>query len=68
MKLQINTTGAWKNVLEFDNTRAAEVEDAAASLSRAAGGLKLAILDDDGARRYLTTSGGFRALTGECAL
>lgn len=65
MKLQINNKGSWKDVLEFDNVRAAEVEDAAASLSRAAGGVKLAMLDDDGTRRYLTTSGGFRGLAGE---
>lgn len=53
MKLQINTNGAWKNVVEFDPARANEVEDAAASLSRAVGGLRFAVLDDDGTRRHL---------------
>lgn len=64
MKLQINTSGSWKNVLEFDAGRAVEVEDAAASLSRAAGVLRFAVLDDDGTRRYLNDRGVFRPLPG----
>lgn len=62
MKLQINTSGAWKNVVEFDAARTHEVEDAAASLARALGGAKLAVLDDDGTRRYLNERGAFRPL------
>lgn len=62
MKLQINTSGAWKNMVEFDADRAHEVEDAAAALSRAAGGLKLAVVDDQGERRFLNDRGVFRPL------
>ena len=62
MRLQINTAGAWKNLFDFDANRAAEVEDAAAALSRAAGGVNMAVLDDDGTRRYLNERGVFRAL------
>lgn len=40
MKLQIKDSGAWRNVLTYDAGRAAEVEQAAAALLRAAGGLK----------------------------
>lgn len=65
MKLQINGNGAWKNVLEFDVARANEVEDAAAALSRAAGGLNLAVLDDVGVRRHLNSRGVFRALNSD---
>lgn len=63
MKLQVNTNGSWRNVVEFSADRAQEVEDAAASLSRAAGGLKLAVIDDDGERRTLNERGVFRAST-----
>lgn len=63
MKLQINTSGSWRNVVEFDADRAPEVEDAAAALSRAAGGLKLAVVDDAGQRRTLNERGVFRAPT-----
>lgn len=65
MKLQINTSGIWKNVVEFDAARAVEVEDAAASLSRAVGVLRFAVLDDDGTRRYLNDRGVFRPPHGE---
>jgi|GEM_PF-2558055 len=61
MKLQINANGAWKTVVEFDAERTHEVEDAAAALSRAAGGLNLAVVDEDGTRRYLNERGAFRA-------
>lgn len=65
MKLQVNTSGAWRNVVEFDADRAPEVEDAAASLSRAAGGLNLRIVNDDGEARWLTANGVFRAISHE---
>lgn len=63
MKLQIKTSGAWKDIFQFDATRANEVEDAAAALSRAAGvmGWKLSVVDNDGTRRYLNERGVFRA-------
>ena len=60
MKLQINTAGSWRAVIEFDAARRHEVEDAAASLSRAAGGLKLRVVDDDGTARNLNLQGTFR--------
>lgn len=63
MKLQINTKGSWRDVFPFDAERIAEVEDAAASLSRAAGGLSLRMLQDDGTPLYLTANGTFRALS-----
>lgn len=62
MKLQINTSGAWKHVLDFDAERRHEVEDAAASLARAAGGLNLRVVDDDGTARWLNENGVFRSL------
>lgn len=64
MKLQINANGSWKNIVVFDAERAPMVEDAAASLARALGRANLAIVDDDGTRRYLTDLGVFRALRG----
>jgi len=65
MRLQINTTGAWRNLFDFATDLAAGVEDAAAALSRAAGGVNMAVLDDDGTRRYLNEWGVFRALREE---
>ena len=65
MKLQINTNGSWKNVIEFDAERSPMIEDAAASLSRAAGGLKIAVVDDDGGHRHLNERGVFRPLNEE---
>lgn len=62
MKLQINTNGSWKNVFEFEAERQHEVEDAAASLSRAAGGQRFAVLEVDGTQRYLNERGVFRLL------
>jgi hypothetical protein len=63
MKLQINTHGSWRNLIEFPVERAVEVEDAAASLSRAAGGLKLRVVDDDGTTRWLNERGVFRGIS-----
>jgi len=48
MKLQVKDSGAWRNVLHFDAGRAAEVEQAAAALLRAAGGLGTAMRTVDG--------------------
>lgn len=62
MKLQVNTKGSWRDVVEFDAERVPEVEDAAASLSRAAGGLRMRIVDDTGEARRLNANGVFRAL------
>ena len=65
MMLQINRSrhevrGSWREVVCFDAARRAEVEDAAASLSRAAGGLNLRLVDEDGAAFYLNENGAFR--------
>ncbi|MBN8885944.1 MAG: hypothetical protein J0I77_09510 [Rudaea sp.] len=60
MKLQIRKKEAWHTMLDFDAAQRFEVEDAAASLSRAAGGLPLRMLDDDGTVRHLNASGAFR--------
>lgn len=63
MKLQVNTKGSWRDVVEFDVERTPEVEDAAASLSRAAGGLRMRIHGyDDGTARWLNENGAFRAV------
>lgn len=48
MKLQIKDSGAWRNVLNFDAGRTAEVEAAGAALLRAAGGLKTSMRICDG--------------------
>jgi hypothetical protein len=48
MKLQVKDSGAWRNVLVFDAARAAAVEEAAASLLRAAGGSGTAMRISDG--------------------
>ena len=49
MKLQIKDSGAWRNVLSFSAGNAADVEEAAAALLRAAGGLgvSMRIMDGD---------------------
>jgi len=48
MKLQSKDSGAWRNVLVFDAARTAAVEDAAAALLRAAGGIGTAMRICDG--------------------
>lgn len=48
MKLQIKDSGAWRNVLHFDACRTAEVEESAAALLRAAGGLGTTMRIADG--------------------
>lgn len=54
MKLQIKDSGAWRNVLSFSAANAAEVEQAAVALLRAAGGLNttMRITDGDLVLRY----------------
>lgn len=46
-KLQINTTGAWKNVITFDGEHLAHVRPAAALLA-SIGQAKVQIVDGDG--------------------
>lgn len=65
MKLQIRKKAAWHTMLDFDATQRFEVEDAAASLSRACGGLPLRMLDDDGTTRELNEYGAFRGGPGK---
>jgi hypothetical protein len=62
MKLQTNLKGSWRDVSMFAAADAPEVEDAAAMLARAHGGLKLRIVDDDGEARHLNSRGVFRRL------
>lgn len=62
MKLQINTKGSWRDVVAFDADRAAEVEDAAASLARALRHMAFRMVDDDGTNRWLNERGVFRKL------
>lgn len=62
MKLQINTKGSWRNVVDYDVTRAPEVEDAAATLARALGTQNFRVLDDGGNAYWLTEHGTFRKL------
>jgi len=55
----------WRIVCEFDASRRHEVEDAAASLVRAAGLRGAKIINDDRTVRYLNDRGMFRAAGGE---
>jgi hypothetical protein len=50
----------WRVILAFDADRQFEVEDAAASLARAAGGARMRIVDDDGFEVRDLTGGLFR--------
>lgn len=51
MKLQLNESGSWRNVLTFNQEQQANVEETAAMLVRAAGGsASLSMLDDSGTR------------------
>lgn len=55
MKLQVNTSGAWKNVCEFDASRRAEVVKALTALIHALGKVaKWCIVHDDGSREWLS--------------
>lgn len=54
--LRINTRGAWRNVVEFDKARAAEVRQAVSGLARALGTeAKWCFLHPDGHREWLAT-------------
>ena len=54
MKLQINTSGAWRNVVEFDAARKAEVVRAARILGGILGdSASWSIVRDDGKREWL---------------
>lgn len=55
MKLQVNTNGAWKDVADFDKSRAAEVLEAVRMLDTAlgAGRAKWCIVNDTGHRKWL---------------
>jgi len=55
-----NGARAWRDVVVFESARRHEVEDAAASLSRAAGGMHLRIVDAAGAVRHMNEFGAFR--------
>lgn len=63
MKLQVNTSGAWRDVIEFDDTAdAADVAFAAGLLQSAAPDSKWCLVTDDGRRIWLDVdreSGGY---------
>lgn len=66
MNLQIFRDAAWRIVIDFEPERVHEIEDAAAMLSRAAGGLSLRIVDESlDAPRNLNEWGAFRAQESE---
>lgn len=48
MKLQLNQSGAWRNVAEFPLDREADVRAAAVALALAAGHCSLRIVDPSG--------------------
>jgi hypothetical protein len=54
MKLQVNTSGAWRNVVDFDKSRLDEVRRAvnvmAAAINYSA---KWCVVDDKGNRQWL---------------
>lgn len=52
--LQVNTSGAWKNVAQFDRACTANVIDAARVLSQALGGqAKFCVVAPDGTREWI---------------
>jgi hypothetical protein len=55
MKLQVNTSGAWKDLGEFDKTREKWVVDAIRQLDNALDGNrpKWCLVDDKGNREWL---------------
>lgn len=55
MRLDINNSGAWKNLVEFPDNNLAVVRAAVSSLVKASDGgrAKYKISDEDGARFYL---------------
>lgn len=55
MKLQVNTKGAWRDVVEFDEARRAEVLAALVELMHALGKVaKWCLVRDDGSREWLS--------------
>lgn len=64
MKLQVNTAGSWKDVIEFDAARRWEVIDATRMLSLALGhSAKFALVDDNGKREWLFADGVTQEVT-----
>lgn len=55
MMLQINTAGAWKNVVAFEAAKEREVESAVHRLAGAVPDAKWCVVDDLGNRRWLST-------------
>lgn len=55
MKLQVNTAGAWKHILDFDKSRREEVLTAVRVLADAIGKdrAKWSFVDDKGNRQWL---------------
>jgi hypothetical protein len=55
VKLQLNTSGAWKNVAEFDEARRWEIVQAVKALDEAIGDgkPKWCLVHDDGKREWL---------------
>jgi hypothetical protein len=51
--LQVNTSGSWRNVIEFDAERRARVVLALHMLSRELGGARFCLLLPDGKREWL---------------
>lgn len=51
--LQVNTNGAWRNVVESDESRKEEVLAAVARLAAAGPGSKWSLLYPDGRRRWV---------------
>lgn len=54
MILQVNTTGAWRNVVTFDAVHKPKVAYAVGILAATAPHAKWCILGDDGKRDWLT--------------
>lgn len=55
MKLEINTRGAWRTVLEFDEQDLSRVLDAVDSFSAAFPSAKWSLRDNSGQRRWIKT-------------
>ena len=57
MKLQINTSGSWKTVVEFDASRKAEVRRAVLILGEILGeDASWCIVDDNGKRQWIDSN------------
>lgn len=51
--LQVNSTGAWRNVIQFDAARLVRVRVILRMLSRALGGARFCLVHVDGKREWL---------------